>query len=149
MISLPWYSFALGAAMMWGLAYVLAEELIQKRGVPPSFLIFIEAFVAIPLYIVLVSVVGGFKEGIVAMFSQKSTAIMLLLLGFLVMLGNYFIVQSVSSKNATMTSFIEISYPLFTILFVWLFLGKFDLNLYTLAGAILIMTGVGVMILKG
>jgi len=149
MIALPWYGFAVGAAIMWGLAYVLAEELIQKRGVPPSFLIFIEAFIAIPLYIILVQITGGFKTGIIATFSQTSTTLMVFALGFFVMLGNYFIVQSISEKNATMTSFIEISYPLFTIIFVWLFLGKFDLNIYTGVGAFFIMCGVGIMILKG
>lgn len=144
-----WFYCALGAAIMWGLAYVLAEELIQRRGVPPSFLIFIEAFVAIPLYIILAQTIGGFKEGIVATFSQTSTTVMVFLLGFLVMLGNFLIVQSVAEKNATMTSFIEISYPLFTVLFVWMFFGKFDLNVGTIIGAFLIMSGVGVMYLKG
>jgi len=144
-----WLIYALGAAILWGLSYALSEELLQRRGVPASFLIFMEALVAIPLYIILVQSLGGFKAGIVATFSDTKTLFMVIVMGVCFMVGNFLIMLSVTEKNATLTSFIEISYPLFTVFFVWLLLGKFDLNLYSALGALLIISGVGVMYLKG
>lgn len=144
-----WLICALGAAILWGISYALSEELVQRRGLPPSFLILIESFVAIPLYIILAQTVGSFKTGITVMFQSTSTLLMTIAMGVLFMVGNFLIMYSISLKNATMTSFIEISYPLFTILFVWLFFGKIDMNISTAIGALLIVSGVGVMYLKG
>lgn len=144
-----WFFYAIGAAVLWGASYAISEELLQRRGIPPSFLIFMEAFIAIPLYMVLVQTFGGFKAGIVATFSSYQTVLLVLVMGGCFMLGNFLIMLSVAEKNATLTSFIEISYPLFTILFVWMFFGKFDLNIYSGIGAFLVMSGVGLMFFKG
>lgn len=149
MASSAWFFCSLFAAIFWGISYAISEELVQRRGVPPSFLILIEALIAFPLYIILAQTLGSFKEGVSSMFQSTGTLILTLSMGFLIMLGNFLITYSVSLKNATMASLIEISYPLFTIFFVWLFFGKFDLNWATGLGAFLILSGVTVMYLKG
>lgn len=143
-----WFFSALGAAVLWGISYALSEHLLQKKGIPPSFLVLVEASIVIPFYILLARTLGTFKEGLSATFADKNTLFLTLAMGACAMMGNYLIVLSVSLKNATLTSFIEISYPLFTILFVWLFFKEVQLNGATLIGAGLIISGVSVIYLK-
>ena len=143
-----WFFCAIGAAVLWGASYALSEELIQKRGVPPSFLILVEMLVAIPVGIMLIGFLGTYKTGIASVFQNTNTALLTILMGVLFVVGSFLILYSVSLKNATITSFIEISYPLFTMLFVWLFFNKIDLNIYTALGATLIVAGVVVVLVK-
>lgn len=48
---------------------------------------------------------------------------------------------AIKEKDATMASLLEITYPLFIILFTLIFLGQLHLNAAGLAGAVLILTG--------
>jgi drug/metabolite transporter (DMT)-like permease len=48
---------------------------------------------------------------------------------------------AINEKNATMASLLEISYPLFIILFSLIFLRQVHLNAAGLAGAVLILAG--------
>ena len=48
---------------------------------------------------------------------------------------------AINEKDATMASLLEISYPLFIILFTLIFLRQLHLNVVGLAGAVLILTG--------
>jgi drug/metabolite transporter (DMT)-like permease len=48
---------------------------------------------------------------------------------------------AINEKNATMASLLEISYPLFIILFTLIFLHQIHLNAAGLAGAVLILAG--------
>ena len=143
-----WIICALGAAVLWGASYALSEELIQKRGIPPSFLILVEMLMAIPIGVLLVYFLGTYKLGVSSVLQSSGTIALAVTMGILFIAGSFLILYSVSLKNATITSFIEISYPLFTMLFVWLFFGKVDLNLYTALGATLIVAGVSVILLK-
>jgi drug/metabolite transporter (DMT)-like permease len=45
-------------------------------------------------------------------------------------------------KNATLVNMIEITYPIFTIIFTAIFLKKFHLDTSSIAGATLIFAGV-------
>jgi len=57
-------------------------------------------------------------------------------------LANVAIVLSIQSKNATTAGLIELSYPLFTILFTWVLFHEHHLNMATVIGSILISLGV-------
>ena len=49
---------------------------------------------------------------------------------------------SIQSKNATLSSLIEVTYPLFTAFFAWAFFRQATINLATILGAALIFIGV-------
>ena len=49
---------------------------------------------------------------------------------------------SIQAKNATLSSLIEISYPLFTAFFAWALFRQATLNMATIIGAALIFIGV-------
>ena len=52
-----------------------------------------------------------------------------------------------SAKNPTLASLIEISYPIFVVVFAWLFFREMQLNAMTLFGGLLVLAGVSVIIL--
>ncbi len=64
-------------------------------------------------------------------------------------LGSFFILYSISLKNATMANIIEISYPVFTFFFAWLLFRDVQLNTAAALGGLLIFSGIAVIYLKG
>ena len=57
-------------------------------------------------------------------------------------LGYLLIAFSIKNSNATIAGLIEISYPLFIILFSYLFFNEVNINKYTLIGGGLVMSGI-------
>ena len=57
-------------------------------------------------------------------------------------LAGFLIITAIGSKNAPVCALIEISYPLFTVLFCWLFFGESHLNWQTCVGAVMIFGGI-------
>ena len=48
-----WFFYALGAAIVWGLGYVLSQKLLQEYEMSTTFLIFMCCLLALPLYFYL------------------------------------------------------------------------------------------------
>ena len=138
-----WILYAIIAAIVWGIDYVLVERIIK--------FISIESLIAIELLAVgiIFAAVAYFNDHIqqdlAAVFSSRK--LLLLTLGGIAAfsLGNLFIMLSIEKKNATLAGFIEISYPLFIALFSWLLFKENQLTLGTLIGGGLIMVGVFVI----
>lgn len=57
-------------------------------------------------------------------------------------LANLTIMLSIQEKNAALAGMIEITYPLFTVFFAWLFLREFQFSSGTWLGAALVFAGV-------
>jgi drug/metabolite transporter (DMT)-like permease len=62
--------------------------------------------------------------------------------------GAVFLFLSIDSKNATLTSLIEISYPIFVVLFAYLFFKQVHINLSVMLGGLLILTGTAIIIVN-
>ncbi|MDD5199841.1 MAG: EamA family transporter [Terrimicrobiaceae bacterium] len=141
-----WFVYALSAAVIWGISYAASGRVIE-RGVSP--------LVFFTLYTTAGAVMGF--GGLAATGRLGSVPAELRDLGrdgfWLAVavitsgLGALLIYMAIGGKNATVASLIEISYPLFVAFFVWLFFRETQLNAATVAGAALILTGVGVVFL--
>lgn len=146
---MAWFYFALGTAIAWGIGYSLTEKVLHS-GVSSSFFLLSLCCVSVPVYIFLSLYGGTARESIQALNSGNS----LLLLAFVgaiiaYIFGNIFIMHAINLKNATYANLIEISYPVFTILFTYLFFKNFHLNWTTLAGGVLIFCGALLIVYKG
>lgn len=64
-------------------------------------------------------------------------------------LGAYLTYAAMGAKNPTLVALIEISYPIFVVLFAWLFFREMQLNAVTLCGGVLVLAGVAVIIVGG
>ena len=61
-------------------------------------------------------------------------------------LGAWMTYLAVEAKNASLASMIEISYPLFVVLFTWIFFREIQLSGMTFLGGILVIAGVCLII---
>ncbi len=57
-------------------------------------------------------------------------------------LGALLTYMAIGEKNPTLASIIEISYPLFVVMFTWVFFQEFQLNAMTCLGAFFVVFGV-------
>lgn len=142
-----WLAYALGASVVWGLMYVLSEQLYKAVSVPTVLAIQMVAAAIATVGIALLT--GGFREDISTMLSSR----FLLWLMFASIVGwiaaEFLIAFSIVEKNASLAGLIEISYPLFIVLFSFLLFQQTHLTLATSIGALLIFIGVGIIFFYG
>ena len=143
-----WMVYALSTSVLWGLGYVLAEKIMRETAITPVFLMVIMNVIALPVYMALSFFLGQFKVGVGEIFSSGYLIVLLLLAAFSAVGGNILILHSIVEKNAALASLLEISYPLFVVIFSYLILKDAQLNWGTGLGGLLIFAGVVVIYLK-
>jgi len=138
-----WIIYSLSASVMWGLTYVINEEIFKK--ISPVPLLAITMFVSSLVFFAWAIMSGSMKRDW-AIISASPKLILLLLAGIIVfVLAELFINFSIVDKNATMAGLIEISYPIFIVLFSYLIFRENNLNWGTLCGGAFIFTGVAIV----
>jgi len=100
-------------------------------------------------YAVFASVCWGMSYAASGILLKKGLSPLLFFFGYSLIctLGAYMTYVAMAAKNPTLASLIEISYPLFVVLFTWLFFREFQLNMMTLCGGLLVLIGVAVFLL--
>jgi drug/metabolite transporter (DMT)-like permease len=143
-----WFFAALAAAALWGFSYAATGRILES-GVPISIWLLSYAGAASVIYLFVAMREGAFKNAR-GIFSGNAN--LCLLVGSSVLaavLANFLIAYSISQKNATIASLIEISYPFFTLFFAWLMFREVHLTMSTAAGAALVFAGIALIYLKG
>lgn len=143
-----WFFYALGAAILWGFGYALSQKLLHHYQMAPSVLIFTSSAIAAPVYLLLSISSGVFQPNMSMLANSLPALSIVLLIAFAIIGGNFLIYHSIAAKNASLAAFIEITYPLFTVLFAALLLKEVQVNIHTAAGSILIFAGVAIIFLK-
>lgn len=142
-----WFIFALLSAVFWGADYVICEKLL-KEGVGPAFIMLMTTLISLPFYLGLSYFSGQLKTGLSQMTVSFDLLFLIIIMSLMSVAANLFILLGVQEKNATLVSLIEISYPVFVLLFAWWFFNDFQLNASNAFGALLIFTGIGLVIWK-
>ncbi len=135
---MAWWIYALISAACWGAQYVLMESLFRKVDFAAafSFLSLMNGILVSAIFWVL------YPRQNWAKLWESWPTIWMMILYLLFGTGAYlFNALAINEKNATMASLLEISYPLFIILFTLIFLRELHLNAAGLAGAVLILAG--------
>lgn len=146
--SFSWGIYALIASVTWGLVYVLEEKLL-KAGITPIALQLFVGVVSMPVYIVLFFALKDKKADIQLIMQNPNLLWYIGIVGTLIVVANLLILFAVQDKNATLVSFLEITYPIFTFIFAMWILGDTQLNTATVVGAGFIALGTGVILVKG
>jgi drug/metabolite transporter (DMT)-like permease len=141
-MSIPWYLAAIGAAIIWGIHYPLIDFAMKRISVYTVLLISVlPVLFLMPVFIRdLARDVDVFKllptneQWLVAAIGLTST------------LGAVLLYLSVNSKNATLASLIEITYPVFVVLFAYLFFRQVHVNTSVILGGLMILVGAGLII---
>ena len=134
--------YAITASLARGLQYVLLEKLLMRM---PSILFFaISSTVSFLLWWTILTIHKTplpFKD----YFKDTQTLRLLAGVTLLFLIGNVMIVYAMKGKNVTVASLIEISYPLFVVLFGYLLYRNTYLNTGTVIGGICIFAGIALV----
>jgi drug/metabolite transporter (DMT)-like permease len=135
---MTWWGYALFSAACWGIQYVLMETLFRRVDFAAAF-----SFLSLANGILVTAVLWIFypKQNWWRL-GESWSVIGLVLLYLIFGTGAYlFNALAINQKNATLASLLEISYPLFIILFTALFFREIHLDLVGMIGAVLILLG--------
>lgn len=135
------FLYAIGAAIIWGLVYVVNGRVLETT--PPLILLFLGAVTtAVITFPVLIIRWESVKE---LVGSSKSTLMLIVLGEVLFVFANFLIFSSIKNLGAPLAATIEISYPFFVALFTLLIFGG-TFNVWFWVGASLIFAGSFVII---
>ncbi|MEK6760863.1 MAG: EamA family transporter [Nanoarchaeota archaeon] len=130
------FIYAIGAAVVWGLAYTIDEKILDT--VSPLTLLFINSLLATLVLLPLVMLEGNGVKGVL---SSGRTSMLLIFVAFIFLtLGNFLIYSGIKHLGAATASTIEIAYPFFVVVFSFLFFQAVP-NMYFIIGGILIFLG--------
>jgi drug/metabolite transporter (DMT)-like permease len=135
---MTWWGYALLSAACWGIQYVLMETLFRRVDFAAAF-----SFLSLANGILVAAVLWLlYPKQNWWRLGESWSVIGLVLLYLIFGTGAYlFNALAINQKNATLASLLEISYPLFIILFTALFFREIHLDLVGMIGAILILLG--------
>ncbi len=144
MNGLPWYIAALGAALVWGLHYPLIEHALRRVSLVTVLLL--TALPVVLLALVFHRAVAADVRTLADMSWATRGPILALALTSLI--GSVLLFLAIGSRNATLASLLEITYPLFVAFFSWFVFREMQFDFQILFGALLIFAGAGLIILR-
>jgi len=137
---MAWVFYALFAAALWG-GYYLIYEVLLKSISAPTVLSF-STLGASSVFLCWLIIGGSFEKDWQQIRKGGDETWLLVGAALLAVMANVAFLSSMRLKNATISGLIEITYPLFTALFAWIFIREAQMSLGTLLGACFIMTGI-------
>jgi len=141
-----WIIYAIAASICWGMSYAACGPIL-KKGLSPLVFFFGYALFGLVGALVALITSGKFIEAIRLEGVDRSD------LGWFILsiggsaLGAYLTYAAMAAKNPTLAALIEISYPIFVVIFAWIFFREMQLNTLTLFGGLLAIAGIAVIIL--
>lgn len=142
-----WFYCAFIAAILWGFSYALSEK-VMKEALHPLFIMVVTGFFFFIISVVVAYFTDHLKDGFQAMEADKNMLLNLLILSVSYVIGAFLIYYAISLKNSTTVNLIEISYPVFTLIFAYILMKEVQINIATLIGGTFIFVGIGIIYLK-
>lgn len=144
-----WLFASLGAAILWGVSYTISQILLKQYGLSTGMIIFLNQCIALPVWGAIIYSSGKFSHDMSILSSGGYVlAVLFLIEALAIVTGTHLTMFSISEKNATLASLIEISYPFFVALFGWFVFKEAQANMWTAFGGLLIFSGIAVIYLK-
>lgn len=139
-----WFILALIGAVLWGLHYPLLEKALEFLS-PLTIMFMVSSVMAISIGILHKEL---YSE--IVTLSGESTKNKLFLLGVILteFAAIYMVTKAISQGNATYVSLIEISYPVFVIIFGYLLFKVNHFNGPIIIGSIMIFAGTALIVLN-
>lgn len=138
-----WLTWAIGAAVLWGLTYVLMERLFQSISIVT--LLLITSVLACGVFLPFAWLHGELTRDLKTIWLTPSLLRTLLAYSVVWVAAEICISVSIAAKNASLAGLIEITYPIFIILFSIVLFQENPLNLPVVIGGALIFAGVAII----
>ncbi len=141
-MQIQWYIAALGASLAWGIHYPLVGFALSRISLFSVLLITV-----LPV-LLLIPFFSSSITSDLQLFRQLPVTeqAIILFTGVTSLAGAAFLFMAISSKNATLASVIEITYPIFVAVFSYLFFRHVHINASVLVGGLLVIIGAGLII---
>lgn len=139
---IPWYFAALGAALVWGMHYPLIGHVLKKLSL-------VSTLVLAGLPVLVVGLVGHktlIQDMTIIKSMSWSERLPIMAVPLTSLLATVLLYVAINSKNATLASLLEISYPVFVVFFSYLFFREWHINNSVVIGAVFIFSGVALII---
>ncbi len=136
-----WLVYAVGAAVIWGVNYAVSGRLLQ-RGMSPQTLFLIDLIFGVVAVSAVITFSGRWSSTLLEVRQARPDILWLIVAVASATAAALLIFLSIQAKNATLSSLIEVTYPLFTALFAWVLFRQATINTATVIGALFILTGV-------
>jgi len=141
-MQLPWYVAALGAAVTWGIYYPLVDMALKRISLYSVILLsMIPVLLVMPLFLKTVS-----NDIETVKTLPVSEQWIIACLGLIGLLGEVMVYMAITGKNATLASLIEMTYPVFVVLFAYLFYRQMHVTSSVFIGGLMILVGAGLII---
>ncbi|HHF7374740.1 DMT family transporter [Legionella bozemanae] len=134
-----WFTFAILAAILWGFNYALAEKILHS--ISPSTLLALEMIIGAILF-TCISFFTTMKRDVEILTTDSGLLLLTIVEIAIVLIASYFIAASINLKNATIAGIVELTYPIFTIIFTWFLFNQAHVNFSVIVGGLLIFIGV-------
>jgi drug/metabolite transporter (DMT)-like permease len=141
-----WIILSLTAAALWGLDYALTERALTKVSIPTLMILHLVATIMVVLIYAFIK--GGIMNDFNIIMNDKKLALMILIAVLSAAIAGILIYASIVAKNAALSGLVEISYPIFIIIFSYLIFGQNSINKFTILGGAMIFTGVAIIYLR-
>jgi len=138
-----WILFAVGASIFWGITYTISEHVYRHISVLTALAISLTVSGVVLGLIALGT--GSFGKDIATLASSPKILWLFVAGVIIFIVAELLIGFSITSKNATVAGLIEISYPIFTILFSYLLFRENNLILATAIGGAFVFVGIGII----
>src|SRR5437899_2412878 len=118
--------YAVLAALLWGLDYSLTGQVLQSISLPT--LLAIELLSGFVLMTAISLLSANYSTDLAELVGSKRALFLVCLIVIAFNCANSLIVLSIGAKNPTVSSLVEISYPLFVAGFSWVLFRQGNLN---------------------
>ena len=141
-----WFAAALSVAIIWGAVYAMTGRMLMSFS--PFFLIVWSAVASLLLYLPLWIMTGVFNTDYRAFVSsQTNVKITFILIGIFSVIAHYLLYYAIQQKNATVASMVEITYPVFAILFLFVVYREIHLTSIGFLGVAVALAGLFLVLL--
>jgi drug/metabolite transporter (DMT)-like permease len=141
-MQLPWYVAALGAAVTWGIYYPLVDMALKRISLYSVILLsMIPVLLVMPLFLKTLS-----NDIETVKTLPVSEQWIIACLGLIGLFGEVMVNMAITGKNATLASLIEMTYPVFVVLFAYLFYRQMHVTSSVFIGGLMILLGAGLII---
>jgi drug/metabolite transporter (DMT)-like permease len=143
---MEWLYYGIAASLFWGLSYSICGEILKS--ISTTSLIFIEMLFGLLVFSVFIFFNNPHND-ILAVSNNKRLFFLVLLEIIVFIFGNYLAWQTVKmAPNPGIAALIESTYPLFAIIFSYIFFRVYDMNIYTIIGGLLVLLGIFIIRLQ-
>lgn len=139
-----WIYYAVGAAITWGLEYALLDRILGGK-VSPVFLRTLQMLAGTMAFGIFAVASGKLVEEAQNAMADRNTLILIAVSLCTFSMANLLIALSIRDGNALLAGLVEMSYPIFIVVFSLLLFGAMHVTVSTVAGGGLILLGIAVL----